>query len=64
MTPVVDAVLNSYSLLRASELLRKVRCTKLAVLPDFDEGDRALLPGSKTDRKPISKTGIRVSFGR
>ena len=43
MAHFVDVVLNSYSLLRASELLRKVRCTSLAVLPDFDEGDRALL---------------------
>ena len=43
MIHVIDAVLNSYSLLRASELLKEVRCTNLAVLPDFDEGDRALL---------------------
>jgi hypothetical protein len=43
MAHLVDAILNYYLLLRTSEPLKNVRWANLAVLPDFDEGDRALL---------------------
>jgi hypothetical protein len=56
MAHVVDAVLNSYSLLRASELLKEIRCITWLFYPTLMRAIGRSFFGSKRDRRPVLET--------